>query len=706
MKKLFPEAIEHKRRRESRNCQFYSDQDCPVCREERESVDTLKHAIQSWASTTREDPALKTLLDRKRTQAREHEAYNFTTATNGCRLVHKTDIITWREAVKTLANPQKIIGNSSDQIRSFSENLVFPSCHKVVLEFENEPIDKLVASIRSFICREHDLVVENAILGKVASSGSNEVQKLASYVTVVTKDEYHSYITSLATLLRILRTDVGQKSSSIMSPMALDQEESFIGYVRQVASSHHPLIRTLSEVGRTGKNSLKFIHDGSVKEFHLSPPMCDHETCVKECALLVVVEDKDNNDDHIENISVDSFDDKPSARKAVASLGSGNSDPIVVESDAEDSKKTATFLMRVFELEAGATQDQAMEALHNASVISSDIAASSELRRSTRKRKPKFPFGVLLREDSVNVSLHHNVAAICLFMYESCGIPANYSKLFLVLTPEFEKSSISETSPFDSESQVSLSELIQRMRGGKLDDEHFDHKKHTLLLHQRDPGDSNCQHEALVEALFQCSNIDGDHASLNRNEDRVGSRKKSRPSERGFQGTLLQSGNPPSASTEHGDDDSVIQGHPEAPAISEDEHQEPTMVVDDSSPPASRSSSRPSNAVRNQMILSDDSDEDSVSKSPPTSGVDIEDEPTKELMTIVDTSDTERENASARDKLSVDTFSSLKAIVRRPNATKIWDAVLWAFSQNPTVNDASVLLDIAYAKYLSNSESA
>ena len=57
-----------------------------------------------------------------------------------------------------------------------------------------------------------------------------------------------------------------------------------------------------------------------------------------------------------------------------------------------------------------------------------------------------------------------------------------------------------------------------------------------------------------------------------------------------------------------------------------------------------------------------------------------------------------------RNKFSLEIFESLKAILDRPNPTKIWDAVLWALDQNPTMKEATELLDFAYAKYLSNAE--
>lgn len=778
MKKLFPDAIEHKRKRELRSSQSNLDYDCPFCRQEREFVEVFKRAIQTWAIRTRDDTALKALLDRKRTLAREQSSCNFATASNWCRLVHKADVATWREVVKTLSSLQRISGSSIESIRSFVEGLAFPNCHKVTLEFENEPIDKLVASIRSFICREHDMVVQNAILGDIANVDRSVVPTLASYVLVVNREEYDAYIVSLATLLSILRSNVTEEVNTMMDPrIALEEKRAFIKHVDHVISSHHPLLRNIHEGASTGRNTLKFTHDGSVKEFYISPHICDNQRCMKECAFLAVMDDTEMDDDQVENISVDSIDitSKPRTRKSnSSSVGTGSSDPIVVDSDAEGDSKGLKFPLRVFELEPGAKQDEALAALRNVSAITSDFDTNTELRRSTRKRKSKYPCGVLLREDLVHVSLDNNLAAVCLFLYESCGIPANYSKLFLVLTPEFESTLVMESSPFDSDAAMSLKELIARLRDGRPNDEHFDHTKHTLLLYQRGLGDVAVQHEVLIEALFQSANIcnspsNGGAAAAGSGKGLTKTRTKNPRSERGFQGTLLQSGSrpPPPALNGHDDksghsdnpecndsnniDNRDSHGHREILAISDDEaesyfHTRGTMMIEDddsatgsgSGKSSRRSSVDPPRAgsaindnpepMQNQMILNVESDED---VSMPRSRVDISGHTPREKdvlmehgdinMTKTDDSEIDDEDDnrdedicnrkrgadqfdSERNKFSFKIFESLQAIVERPNPTKVWDAVLWALDQDPSMKDPAVLLDVAFAKYLSNAE--
>jgi hypothetical protein len=719
VKKLFPDAVEHKRKRELKNGKNdvdLNDQDCHICRAEKASVENLKDAIQAWASRTRADADLKSLLDGKRTLSREQEISNFVAATNGCRLVHKSDITTWREAVKLLSNVLKIRGDSCNDVRSFAENRVFPNCHAVVLEFENEPIDKLVASIRSFICREHHKVVKKAILGDASSSDDNELRTLADYITVVGSDEYQAYISSLATFLRILRVDGNTSRNFIVSPIAVNEEKAYIKQVREVASSHHPLIQNYqsneTSEGET-KNTVRFTHDGSVKDFAVFPGLCEHEACTKECAPLQNVA-RDNDDDRIESISVDSLDTKPSAKKKpTKTCGSGVSDPILVESDLEEDTTDGPFPFRVFELQAGATEEQALESLQSVSAIPNDFEANNDLRRSSRKRKTKYPCGVLVSENSVNVGLYHNFAAICLSMYEQSNIQADYSKLFLVLTPEFEKPLIGEASPHGTESELTLEEKVNHMRNGRPNDENFDPTKHTLLLYQKDPntsGDTSL-HETLIESLFQFANFGPNSggksaasSSSNKNASSNPKKKKSRPSERGFRGTLLQSGAlPVPAPSSNGEDDSVIQGHPEASTISDEDKDRPrpSMIVDD----VSQQSSRPSSADNNRMVLSDDEDsqDEALLKQSPTFNRKRSRDSAPEnspATTIVDTSIIDRAEAD-RAELSQRVFTELeKCVDGKPNPSKMWNAMHYAMNEFQEVNDAATLLDVAFAKYL------
>lgn len=726
VKKLFPDAIEHRRKRELKNgkndVDIY-DQDCSICRAEKASVETLKEAIQAWAARTRADTDLKSLLDGKRTLSREQEVSNFAAATSGCRLVHKSDITTWREAVKLLSNTQKIKGDSCGDVRSFAENLVFPSCHTVVLEFENEPVDKLVASIRSFICREHHGVVKRAILGNAASNDENELRTLADYITVVGNEEYRAYISSLATLLRILRVDGNPIRNLMGSPIAVDEEKAFIKQVRDVAASHHPLIQNhrcneASEGENT--NALSFTHEGSVKKFTLVPALCEHDTCIKECAPLQDVA-KEKDDERIESISVDSCDAKPSAKKSTKNRGAGVSDPILVESDLDEDTNDGLFPFRVFELESGATKEQALDSLQSISAIPNDFEANAnDLRRSSRKRKANYPCGPLLSENSVKIGLYHNFAAICLCMYEQSNIPANYGKLFLVLTPQFEKPLIDEASPRGTESELTLEEKIHNMREGRPDDDNFDSTKHVLLLYQTDSETSNGDdplHETLIESLFQFANFGSRSekksgiSSSTKKGPSTPVKKKSRPSERGFMGTLLQSGAPPApAPSSNGggddDDDSVIQSHPEASTISDDDKDRPrpSMVVDDTSP----QSSRPSSIDINRMVLSDDDDsqDEAILKRSPTfskkqSRDSAPKNPPNNAATIIDTSIIDREE-EARAELSQRVFEDLEKCVDESTAdhTRMWNAMHYAITEFPALNDAPALLDIAYAKYM------
>jgi hypothetical protein len=610
IKELFPDSLELKVPRSLKGSSDCLDHSCRLCVAEKESVEQLRSAVHSWAKETKDQATLKGLLDNKRTICEGQDVAPFLNGSSRCRLMHKSELSTWREAIKVLSTLKRIKGETVDSARAFVETLLFPSRHAFVLEFETAPIDRFGASLRSFICREHHLVVRDAIL-EVPVNGASP-RKLASYVMVVSEMEYQAYTDSLASLLCILTHDRHSAPHRVGNLAMQGEIKAMLERVREIAASHHPFLDLRRPSDTDPTSILELSVDGPLEEFTLSPSMCFCETCSKEYTPLLLT-DKENGDNRVENISVGSDDPLPSSwSKAKAERGSGIKDPVLVESDMEDDTTNGKCHLRVFQVKQSASEEEIFKSLRDVSAIASDSDTGPEIRRSNRKRKQLYPSGVLLSEETIDVSAHYNMAAIFLLMFQS-GIQTDFSKLFVVVHPPFEKPKLVHVTTFSQDLELTIPKVIG------VDDTNLDIVKHVTLLYERNKDRSEPNATYVSDDLFHYSNIqDAPGAAAKGGDSRPRSKRKNRPSERGFQGTLLQGFRPLASLAGDGreveDEADVIEGHLENPNERGEVRNEdvrvvlPSVVVDDSSEVSNRALS--SSSPKREVSSDDENSED------------------------------------------------------------------------------------------------
>jgi hypothetical protein len=91
-------------------------------------------------------------------------------------------------------------------------------------------------------------------------------------------------------------------------------------------------------------------------------------------------------------------------------------------------------------VEAGAFIEEAMNDLREAQLlpgVGNTTVLDPLLPRSSRRRNAKLPYQSSLRQDNVEVALHHNFAGVrLLFLQNNDQFPL-FQKLFLVFAPEF-----------------------------------------------------------------------------------------------------------------------------------------------------------------------------------------------------------------------------------------------------------------------------
>jgi hypothetical protein len=246
-------------------------------------------------------------------------------------------------------------------------------------------------------------------------------------------------------------------------------------------------------------------------------------------------------------------------------IGSAAHDPIVVESETEEDKDM--FTMKVYEMQTEASVDDALAALMELNILKvpgtvvDNGDALDAPRRSSRKRKPRFPIGKLLGEDTVKIALRHNIAALRLFLYQN-DLPINQKLCLMFNAPAAASGTTDMVGPSEEEGSktstgqfveprfleldldvkdMTLQEVYDQMTQG--DDPEMerlgDPGTSLMLLRQAEKdGVGGFSEPELMDALLQSSN-----ALADGNDSKNGSKKKP-ASERGFTGTLLSRGLP------------------------------------------------------------------------------------------------------------------------------------------------------------------
>lgn len=549
VKKVFPNAIDHK-------VLIYTvdgkvrkpnveDDGCVYCREERDAIKNLTSDIEKWAKETKDNSILKKLLDGKKISVGEIAFHNFDSAQNNCRLVHRDDIANLCKSVRLLGRISKLKILDNSEMKTYVENIAFPSYHSVVLDFEKQPHARLLQSLRSLTCCEHKRVIKSAIMDTFEIDGElQQRHQLSDGIAVISDEEYNSYINSLAKLLIILNCDYQKKE---------DAEEGLQGNsttlfddVKRFAVSYHPAITMTVGENVPSDEVLLFSVDGNSKAFSIVPGICDHETCKKDFVPII----QKNIGVVVESVSVDSTDtggeqNRNAGRKTDCRVGSIAMSPIVVESDLEDCADTLcdTQPIRVFQYKADSELIDAMQSLRTVvGLPNSDNNESLNfgLRRSSRKRKAKFPVGCITREFKIDIGLHHNVAALRLLLYQNCQIPLGCN-LSIALVSDNDSPPKSLEIAFDW-SKETLNDLVNRLKileGIVSNSLESNPSEHLFLLYDDAKDDNSGDIETtLMDSMLQISNIESPDSE---NKPSEGKRQRKHSSERGFQGTLLQS---------------------------------------------------------------------------------------------------------------------------------------------------------------------
>ena len=653
---------------------------CVQCRNEKDAIKNLTSDIERWAKETKENFALKKLLDGNKISTGEIAVHNFDCAQNDCRLVHRDDIATLCKSVKSLGRVSKLKIPENVEVKSYVENLAFPSYHSVVLDFEKEPNAILLQSIRSLICCEHKRVIKSAIIDAFGEDKElRQSHQLSNGIAVLSDEEYNAYINALAELLVILNCDYQQQQD--MEDSLQGKSSTLLDDVKTFAASCHPAIKMTVKQNTPSDEVLLFSLEGNSKQFSIVPGICDNEACIKEFVPLL----QKNAGDIAESVSIDSIDSiegqmKGAGRKKDCRIGSVAMDPILVESDLEDFTYTQKF--RVFQYKEDSELNDALRSLKTAAGLpSSDDENGLDVgrRRSTRKRRVKFPVGCITREQKIDIGIDHNVAALRLLLYQNCQIPLG-CKLSIALSFDDVPSPQGLEIAFDW-SKKTLDELVPLVDELKIVDERTgsllkeNPSEHIFLLYQVQKDDESGDIETtLMDSLLQISNIESSESKSNISK---GKKTRKGSSERGFQGTLLQS----SAS-------SGLTG------------EQNSMKDDDSCCQVEASVKKAESRPRSNTVISDDEIDDEIQ----TKTISVEKDATSdssdgEVVILPSPSPPVSPCSTIGDEQKMKLVSQLKELTNSKDESECFEAISWAIKSNPKYGEIGII-DAAFAKFL------
>jgi hypothetical protein len=485
-------------------------------------------------------------------------------------LVHCEDMDSWRSALKIAkAHTDK---NSSAVTKQVIE-LLFSHRNEDVDECQIvRPTGSLNGSTNvscykgwrpwPLICSDHHLPIQRAVFEVDLDPKHNQkiLSHVSSFVEALFHPEYVAFLGSIFDLGLLLfpcetgegQTELigdGNESSSPRSPEALFQS---------LTRTHHPrLLSPLSELGSDTPAG-----HAQLLSAHIVDGVCQEASCndafAKQNAQTMPQETPGQRSTNVVDLVDENIDDLNHSKIIGATEDAANID--------------STFSLRVFELDAVAEDETVVSLILGLpnSGCTTAISDTATVRRSSRKRKAAYPSGHVLREDSLCVGAHHNIAAVRLLLYEASGQAFQVDESLTMIIPStlFENGLhpdnhvdmtgedepiatvasskpqyISFELPFDLNDR-SLEEVVAiASRNGNsttcLLSEIF-------LFRRNQPNGKNSaedSNETLLDALFEISNASSSAVSQ-APDTRARENKPRRRTERGFTGTLLHSSAP------------------------------------------------------------------------------------------------------------------------------------------------------------------
>ncbi len=551
---FFPNAISHAVCKDTQNSEIR----CEICEEKDVSNEAFAGELHEWSKAATSSELLKDIAKKKRPSEKVEEAFLF--QDNGDidddspeeegYLVHAMDVEAWRQAVKEV---KKSKGNSSSALTEKLVNVLGWSnrshlAHDSLNEEQSAELDKagvmdtsvdvfghMIRSMKHLTCTNHALPLERVVFKLDADPKHPCINLVNGIIEPLTSLEYDAFIRSVYDLGILLSkhflTDTDEDCNLGNSAPQVTPE-----MVKQLRQVHPKVQRSLTSVVPDSASlfSGEIDIDDALKK-HYVDGICRNEKCNKE------------------------FEE---ANDACLAKEVAIQDPIDVDVCQQmiEEEDQSEVTLRAFQLDATAESKDVISSilgLPRSSSTAANDAAYGSLRRSTRKRKTTNEH--VLREDSLDVQAHLNIAAVRLILFEKPdGFPVDEDLVLVIpksksqgaseaadsnwvdMTAPKEPSSnayVAVTMPFTMDWNLKSLEDIVKENDAHLTNGAFLYWRASVGKKKAKSGeDSLVSNDELAIALSDVSNAN-DLAEASTSEKK----KSSRQAERGFRGTLLHS---------------------------------------------------------------------------------------------------------------------------------------------------------------------
>ena len=548
IKNLFPEAIEHKRKRHDDSVEDVSHSDCLVhcaqCLEEGIAKTSARSNLSDLAKFCRRLNALNGLS--------KDEIIELSKSPTCIRLylVHRRGITAWHKFLSFLTRRDGVrrdLPLPSGQAPSIYISNVDDSTLSIV---DRSRLDFLSAMVCPITCSQHGKAMRYALFQNVDIHDSHHPYQLNENICVFDENSYlayTSYIGAAAVMLYPSETDSSIQGGTIQDFISdgADFFDRGLGH-----SSFHPSCIPVCRInGKVDTDRFVVANEKMAVLFQLEEASC----CIDSCIQVY-------NDWH-----------KIVTNDETASI------PIDVDNEVEQVSVTPSCVdIKVLDVEVDGHLDYVLSFLVSCAgaPISSELEESQPyLRRSSRKRISRYPVGCILDEETVEIRLDNNIAALRLLLLERCTKGTHFSldhSLKLIIENSKGVSALSGMSgigndvikaidlPFDVNNKT-IREMCEGCIGIP-----FDKSMSLVVIRQANVEKSSVSipSDDLMGHLLSL-------ASLSMEKDQSNSTKRSKRSrtEKGFSGTFLSSFDTVK-SVNSLDDEVVVEGCVEQPKSS------------------------------------------------------------------------------------------------------------------------------------------
>lgn len=520
IKALFPSAVEHKRKRLKTFQQLEdSDEDndlfgCMQCNDEEVSNNCMKRNFEEFAKHCQ-------TLQQTRILSRDNSAMKaLSTDSKRFYLVSMVDFDVWNKVLTVLSKKRK--GKEEQTYQQLVETVLLngtsegktrssvPEATKCLVSDEDHTILELFSRFfSSTICDNHGLYVFDAFFQNVG--------ELRDDICIITEEDYQQFLSHVcAASIMLCRSDNGTLWKEFTIHDVSAQGRSFLNRIQ--LNMHNYCVPAASET-EVGAADLFFIYD---KRYQLSYQSCRNINCRQAYKTNRLVS------------------------PGTATCNGIIDDPIDIDMDAKPCISPPNISLVVLDVKANATLTTVLQTLETVDGLSSREEKELECypRRSSRRRASRYCAGDVLGDETIEIPIDNNIAALRLALMERCTKGTEFElnhSLTLVFLIQFDEKSRSGLSlmtveplfkmidlPFSSNSKT-IRDMCEEGLGGP-----YDLAITTFLFRQAnaEPSSEQISKDELMDTLLSLANTPSE-SKANR------AKQKTSRTEKGFSGTFL-----------------------------------------------------------------------------------------------------------------------------------------------------------------------